>query len=112
MKIRPFIIGYQRGQRIVARERMAQRPHPDRNARAFIVTMEITFEPCPKLARGKAWRWLSGDRGRTRSYRLHRVGITTIGDARMHGRAFVVRLCGYLPEVRRETIALGVVADA
>ena len=38
--------------------------------------------------------------------------VIAIGDARIHGRAFVIRLCGYLPEVRRETIALGVVADA
>ena len=58
------------------------------------------------------WRWLSGDSGPVRRYRPQWVGITRLDDAVDHGRAFVIRACGYLPEVRRETIALGVVADA
>ena len=108
----PTVVAHHKGRQRIVGAVIAWTDHKHANARRYMVMWEVTHEPTKLVTpRHKAWlmdaRIPSG-----RSYRLHRVGITTIGDARMHGRAFVIRLCGYLPEVRRETIALGVVADA
>lgn len=108
----PTIVAHHKGRRRIVSAIIAWTDHKHANARRYVLLWEVSSEPT-KLVTPRHKAWLRGDRlPNGRSYRLQRVGITTIGDARMHGRAFAIRACGYLPEVRRETIALGVVADA
>jgi len=106
------IVAHHKGRRRIVSAIIAWTNHKQPNARRYMLLWEVSREPT-KLVTPKHKAWVRDARLPSgRSYRLERVGLTRVGDAIIHGRAFVIRSCGYLPEIRRETIALGVVADA
>ena len=86
--------------------------HKQPNARRYVLLWEVAREPTKLVTpRHKAWlmdAWLPGGR----SYRLERVGLTRIEDARLAAHTFAMGCCGVRPPPVPMALARGLVGDA